>query len=182
MTGRGGMPTPPQWVQLAWWLWLASVVVGLVRTVVQLSDRRMLIDRLRQVQPELSQSEVDAAANTGIMFALLLGLLIAGAFVLLANRMAQGRNWARIVILVFAAFNVVSTVFTLFGLAVLGSTVTVQDTTVQVDAWNIVFSLVIGALDAAVLVLLLRPDVNTFFREARRRFHEQKAGRTGGHG
>lgn len=177
MAGGNGAPVPPQWVQRARWLWIASVVVWFARTLAQLGDRRMLIDQLREVQPELSQSEVDAAANTGILFALLLGLLIAAGLVLLANRMVQGRNWARIVILVLAAFSVISTLLTLFGLAVLGSSVGVQ-----VDALNVVLGLVVGVLDAAVLVLLLRPEANRFFREATRWFHERKTGRTGGRG
>lgn len=175
---RSGMPTPPQRVRLAWWLWLASIVVGFIRTVVSLSDRRMLIEQMQQVAPELSQSELDDAANSGIMFALLLALVTAAVYVLVANRMVQGRNWARIVVVVLATFSVVRAVLMLFGLATLGSTVTMQGTSVQVGALDIVFSLVVAGLDAAVLVLVLHPEATRFFREATRRFREQRANRS----
>ncbi|MDR7302365.1 hypothetical protein [Haloactinomyces albus] len=176
--GRSDAPQPPQPVRLAWWLWLASVVVGFVRTVVLLADRRMLIEQMRQVAPELSQSEVDAAANSGIMFTLLLALAIAAVYVLLANRMVQGRNWARIVVVVLASFSVVRTLLMLFGLVTLGSTVTMQGTSVRIGAPDIVFNLIGLGLNAAVLVLMLRPEAIGFFREARRRFLAQRASRS----
>lgn len=177
-----GKPVAPRQVSLAWWFWIASTVVGVVRAVVQLSDRRMLIEQMRRTAPDLSQSEVDAAASSATLLTLLLALTIAAVYVLLANRMVQGRNWARIVMVALAALSAVGAVLMLFGMATLGSTVSMQGMSVSVDALNVVFSLIVAALDAAVLALVLHPDANRFFREATRYFHDRRRKHTSGSG
>lgn len=157
-------PEVPRVLGLAWWLWISATVVGFVRAVVQLMDRGMLISQVSRAAPELSQSEVDAAVNGGIMLTLLVSLGLAAVYVLLANRLLQGRNWARMVVSLVAAFGVLGTVLAMFGMATLGSSVTVQGTTVQLGFLDVVFSLVVAALDAAALALTWHPDSNRYFQ------------------
>ncbi|MBA8827158.1 hypothetical protein FHX42_004542 [Saccharopolyspora lacisalsi] len=154
-------PEPPQQVLLARWAWIAGLVVWLVRSVIQLTDRRMLVDQLRRMAPELTQSEVDAAANSATLFSLLLALSIGAVGLMLVRRMLWGRNWARILITVVTAFSVVSTALALVGIATLGPAVPVR-----VDVVNILLSVVVAGISVAVLVLLWHPASNRYFRAA----------------
>lgn len=160
----GGAPEVPRVLGLAWWLWIAAVVVGVVRSVVQLSDRTMLVSQISRAAPELTQSQVDQAVNSGIVLTLLVTGGIAAVYVLLANRLLRGRNWARVVMSLVAGFGVLGTVLALFGMAALGSSVTVGGTTVQLGFLDVVFGLVVAALDVAVVVLMWHRDTNHYFR------------------
>ncbi len=159
-------PAVPRVLRLAWWVWIAATAVGFVRSVIQLTDRRMLLSRISEAAPDLSQSELDAAVNSGILLTLLLSLAVAAVYVLVANRMLRGRNWARVVTSLMAAFGVLGTFLALFGVVTLGSTVTVQSTTVRLGVLDIVFGVAVGALEVAFLVLVWHPDAIRFFRAA----------------
>ncbi|WP_433266067.1 hypothetical protein ACQPZF_39800 [Actinosynnema sp. CS-041913] len=154
---------PPKLVDLARWLWIASAVVGLGRFLVQLADREMLIDQLRAQQPGLSQDELDAAASGGIVFGLLLGGLLVLVYALLANRMAGGRNWARIVLTVFGGagivLGVVRTLAVASGVAAAFGLV--------ISPVDLVFGLITMAVDAVALVLMYLPSVSGHFRSQR---------------
>lgn len=162
--GAPEAPAVPRVLGLAWWLWIAATVVGIVRSVVQLSDRTMLVSQISRAAPELTQSQVDQAVNSGIVLTLLVTGGIAAVYVLLANRLLRGRNWARVVMSLVAGFGVLGTVLALFGMAALGSSVTVRGTTVQLGFVDVVFGLVVAALDVAVVVLIWHPDTNRYFR------------------
>lgn len=157
--------TQPRTVWLARWLWIAAAIVGFARSAIQLADRRAMIEQLREITPNLTQSEVDSAVNSGILLVLLFSLAVAGLYVLLANRMAGGRNWARIVVLVLAGFGVISTVLGFIGVGTTGTSVTVQGATVELDPLDMTFSAVVGLIQAVVLGCLLHSDSNRFFRE-----------------
>ncbi|WP_367134599.1 hypothetical protein [Saccharothrix sp. HUAS TT1] len=101
-TTKTPKPTPPKLVDLARWLFIVSALVGVARFLVQLSDREMLIRELRTRQPTLGQDDLDAAATGGIVFGLVLASGLVLVYALLANRMAAGRNWARVVLTVLA--------------------------------------------------------------------------------
>ncbi|WP_017976923.1 hypothetical protein [Actinopolyspora halophila] len=162
--------TPPRSVWLARWLWIAAAVVGFARSVIQMSDRRALVEELRTLNPELAQHEVDAAVNGGIMFSLLLVLAVAALYVLIGNKMARGRNWARVVILVITGLLVVSTAFTLITTGSGTPTSSVQGVpSMALGPLSLAFGIVIALLDAAVFVLLLRPESRRFFAEVKRR-------------
>lgn len=161
-------PAAPGPLQLARWLWIASTVLGVVRSMVQLSDRPRLISELRKAAPQLTQDQIDDAANSGVLFALILSGLILALYVVLSNRMLQGRRWARNVMVALSGISVFGTMFTLITVAAVGMRQTVELTGgVRVDALDIVFTAVILLLDAAVLVLLFHRDSNRFFTAAR---------------
>lgn len=160
---RPGVTPPPRLVDIARWLWIGSAVVGLGRFLVQLADREMLIGELRKQQPTLSQDELDAAASGGVMFGLLLGGLLVLVYTLLANRMAQGRNWARIVLTVFGAagvfFGVVRLVAVASGLAAAFQ--------LAIRPEDVVFGVITMVLDCVALVLMYLPSVSSHFTAAR---------------
>lgn len=156
---RPGVTPPPKLIDIARWLWIASAVVGLGRFLVQLADREMLIGRLRKEQPTLSQDELDAAASGGVMFGLLLGGLMVLVYALLANRMAQGRNWARIVLTVFGAVGVFLGVVRLIAVAS-GLAAAFQ---LAIPPEEVVFGVITMVLDSIALVLMYLPSVSGHF-------------------
>ncbi|MFI9813126.1 hypothetical protein [Saccharothrix variisporea] len=160
---RPGVTPPPRWIDVSRWLWIGSAVVGLGRFLVQLADREMLISELRKQQPALSQDELDAAASGGVVFGLLLGGLLVLVYALLANRMAQGRNWARVVLTVFGAAGVFLGVVRLIAV---GSGMAAAFGLVIRPA-DLVFGAITMVLDCAALVLMYLPSVSSHFAVSR---------------
>ncbi|MEU4739468.1 hypothetical protein AB0G02_03245 [Actinosynnema sp. NPDC023658] len=156
-------PTPPKLVDLARWLFIASAVIGMGRFLFQLSDREMLIRELRAQQPGLGQDELDAAATGGIVFGLLLAAGLVLVYTLLANRMASGRNWARILLTVLAGagifFGVVRLIAAASGFAAAFGLV--------VSGVDLAFGVVTMLVDAVAVALVYQPSVSGYFRSVR---------------
>ncbi|MEU4764982.1 hypothetical protein AB0H12_17160 [Actinosynnema sp. NPDC023794] len=152
-------PTPPKLIDIARWLFILSAAVGVVRFMVQLADREMLIRELRAQQPNLSQDDLDAAATGGVVFGLVIAVGLILVYTLLANRMAGGRNWARIVLTVIAGTGILLGVVRLvaaasgfaaaFGLAVSGV--------------DLAFGVVTMLIDATAVALMYQSSVSRYF-------------------
>ena len=99
-------PPVPKLINVARWVWIAGAGIGMVRFVSELFDRETLIAEARRQNPALGQDQIDAGVNGGILFGLLLAVAILIAYTRLANTMARGRNWARIVLTVLGAASV----------------------------------------------------------------------------
>ncbi|MEV8442536.1 hypothetical protein AB0425_34600 [Actinosynnema sp. NPDC051121] len=165
---RPPRPTPPKLIDIARWLFILSAVIGMVRFVVQLADREMLIRELRAQQPTLSQDDLDAAASGGILFGLLIAVGLILVYTLLANRMAGGRNWARVVLTVVAGIGVflgvvrlvaaVSGFAAAFGLAVSGV--------------DLAFGVITMLIDSTAVALMYQPSVSRHFRSVRSVSHQ----------
>ncbi|MFC6089348.1 hypothetical protein [Saccharothrix lopnurensis] len=153
-------PTPPKPVDLARWLFILSAVVGMARFLVQVSDRGMLIGELRARQPELGQDELDVAATGGTFFSLLLAVGLVLICTRLANRMAAGRNWARVVLTVLAVagafLGVVRLITVGTGFATAYGLV--------VSPLDLVFNVITMAIDAVAVVLAFQPAAAGYFR------------------
>ncbi|MER7077691.1 hypothetical protein SAMN02982929_05127 [Saccharopolyspora kobensis] len=176
-----GRPVPapepsaaPQSLLVARWLWIGSVLIGVVQAFIQLADRSRLISELRAVNPELSQQDLDSAANGGIMFALLLKALILMVYVMLTRRMLEGRNWSRIVLTVFGGFGVFNAFITVLTVAAFGTALVHELTGVAITWVEVLFALVVAAVEVAAIVFMFRPDANRFIREAGERFRLAK--------
>ncbi|ROP39729.1 hypothetical protein [Saccharothrix texasensis] len=162
-TPKRPKPTPPKPIDLARRLFILSAVIGVVRFMVELADREMLIRELRVRQPDLSQDDLDAAATGGIVFGLLIAVGLILVYTLLANRMAGGRNWARVLLTVIAGAGIFLGVVRLvaafsgfaaaFGLAVNGV--------------DLAFGVVTMLIDATAVVLMYQPAVSGYFRSVR---------------
>ncbi|WNV91037.1 hypothetical protein [Umezawaea sp. Da 62-37] len=160
--GTTERPLPPRPVDLSRWLWIGSAALGTVRFLLQLTDSDMLIDELRKQQPNLGQDEIDGALNASIAFSLLAGIVLVLVYASLANRMARGRNWARIVLTVIGGAGV------LFGLTRLVAVGTGLAAAFgfAVDTRDLVLGLVTMSLDCAAIVLMFVPSAAGHFRRA----------------
>ncbi|WP_137812617.1 hypothetical protein [Gandjariella thermophila] len=157
---RPGVAAPPRPVVVSRWLWIGGAVLSAGRSVVRLADRRALVDDLTQAVPQLGQDEVDAAVSGTVLLGLLLCALVLGGYVLLANRMARGANWARIVLGVFGGASVL---FGAVGLAAFGAGVT-TDLGFQFGALDVVVGVAGLLLDAAALTLMFVPAAAGYFQ------------------
>lgn len=153
-------PTPPRQVDLARWLFILSAVVGMARFLVQVSDRGMLIDELRRRQPTLGQDELDAAATGGTFFSLLLAVALVLITARLANRMAAGRNWARVALTVLASAGVFLGVVRLITVGTGFATAY----GLVVSPLDLVFNVITMAIDAVAVVLAFHPAAAGYFR------------------
>lgn len=155
---------PPKPVQLARAVWIGGAALGAIRSVVQLSDRRALLEQLRASTPNLTQSQLNSLASSGIAFGLLLLAGFLAVNIWLAARMVGGRRWARLVITVLAAVELVFGVIGLVGIAS-GAAATVPG--VSYDRVQISFTVAALVIDAVTLVLLQRPESTAYFARMR---------------
>jgi hypothetical protein len=155
-------PQPPKSIDLARWLWIGSAVLGSVAFMLEVTNSDLLITELRKAQPDIGQSELDGAMSAAVLFSLLACGLLVLAHATIANRMARGRNWARIVLTVLGGGGI------LLGLArllvVVSGLAAAFDQ--SISPVNLGFSLVTMVLDGAVLVLMFRPSTAGHFRSA----------------
>jgi hypothetical protein len=153
------IPAPaPKLINVSRWLWIASAGVGTARFVAQLFDRETLVAEARRQNPALGQDQIDSGVNGGILFGLLIATVILVAYTRLANAMARGRNWARIVLTVLGAASVA---FGLFRLVAFGSG-TAAALGVAMRPADLAVTVVTTVLDAIAIVLMYR--VSAHFR------------------
>lgn len=163
VTQQSATPEPPRPVALARTVWITGAVLGSIRSLLQIADRHSLLDQLRARAPELSQDQLNSLASTAIGFGL---LLLAGFLALnvwIAVRMASGRHWARMLLLIIAG---VELVFGLIGLVGLGAGAPLP-AGVSVSGLDIAFSVVGLVVDVVTLLLLTRPESVAYFRRLR---------------
>ena len=142
----------PKLIDVARWLWIASACVGMLRFVVQLFDRETLVAQARRQNPALGQDQIDAGVNGGVLFGLVIALAVLLAYTRLANTMARGRNWARIVLTVLGGASVA------FGLFRLGawSSGAAASLGVEMRPVDLAVTAVTTVLDASAIVLMYR--------------------------
>ncbi|WP_052684305.1 hypothetical protein [Lentzea aerocolonigenes] len=159
MAGQVGPAPVPKLINISRWLWIASAGIGMVRFVAQLFDRETLIAEARRQNPALGQDQIDAGVNGGIMFGLLIAVAMLVAYTRLANTMARGRNWARVVLTVLGAASVA---FGLFRLVAFGSGVAAS-VGVEMRPVDLGVTFVTLVMDATAIVLMYR--VSAHFRK-----------------
>ncbi|GAB3676102.1 hypothetical protein [Saccharopolyspora tripterygii] len=160
-------PQPPKALLIARWLWVSAVLVGVVQAFIELLDRERLIRELRGLQPEMTQTDLDAAANSGIMFTFMFKALTLMVYVLLSRRMLEGRNWARVTLTVFGGFGVFNAVITVLTVSLVGQDLIERLTGTTVSALDVVFAVLVALVEIAAIVFLYRPESNRFLREMR---------------
>ena len=146
-------PEQPSSIKLAVKLMWAGAAVSLLSLVVALIGVGSLKDdiarQLREDDPSVAQSTIDAAFAVGIVFAIGVGAISVLLWIWMAWKNGQGRSWARVTATVLGALNVV---FTLLGFAAGG----VETPTLLLSVVNLVLAVVI-------LVLLWRKESTQFF-------------------
>ena len=161
-------PPLPNPLNIARWLWIAAAVLGLVRAYVRLSDRRALATELRAALPDLSQTQIDEQINALIMFNLLYLLAVLALYASLSLRMTQGKNWARVVLTVFAGFGAFGTLGTLLLMSSIGRAELLRITQVRVETTDVVFGVLVTAVELVALVLMYLPETNRYFQATKR--------------
>jgi len=152
VAATGPVGPAPKSTALAVRLMQVLAALSLVSLVVSLLSRDSLRTSIRQNQPTLNQDRLNTAVNVGIAFAVVLGIVFIVLYLLLANQVAKGKNWARIVTVVLAALSVLST---LSAIAQPG------------PAISKALAVLTALVNVALLVLLFRPDSRAFFAHRR---------------
>jgi len=142
----------PKLINVARWLWITSAFVGMARFVAELFDRETLVAEARRQNPVYSQDQIDAGVNGGILFGLLIAVAILVLYTRLANTMARGRNWARVVLTVLGA---VSVGFGLFRLVLFGSGIAARFG-VEMRPVDLAVTFVTLVLESTAIVLMYR--------------------------
>lgn len=153
-------PQPPKLIDLARWLWIGSAMLGSLGFLLEVTSGDLLLTELRRAQPDLGQDEIDGALSAAVLFSLLACSLLVLVHAMIANRMARGRNWARIVLTVLGGGGILISLMRLL-LIVTG---VASAFGVGVSPVNLAFSLVTMVIDGTVLVLMFQPSVAGHFR------------------
>lgn len=165
----GSMPPPPggfpagvpvgprpKEVDLSFWLWVTSFVLGIVGLIVFLGEFDTIRDTAvqearRQVQRDgspLDEAQLQSITNAVLIGGVVIGLLVSAVELLFAMFMRKGRNWARILLTVFGGIGVVSGLYSL-----------TTEAGVQLALTVVSLPVVIGAI-----VTMFLPAANPWFR------------------
>jgi hypothetical protein len=128
LRGPQNVPAPTP-VQVSFWLWVATAVLGLVAAVIGFTQRDAALNAVRAANVRhLSDAELETAVTLGLVVAAVFFVVLAGLYLLFAFKARAGRNWARIVLTVLTVLDVLflATNFTLVsGLSTLLAVVAV---------------------------------------------------------
>ena len=94
-------------------LMYVGAAVGLVGTLVMLTQVDAIREAIEEDDPSLSPSEVDTAVNLGVGSIVVMGLIGVGLWIWMAVKNGQGRSWARVVASVLGGLNILFTLLTL---------------------------------------------------------------------
>src|SRR3954454_16089630 len=151
-TGYGAPPAMerPTTVRAGIGALVASLVLGLISSIVSFSDIDSLIDDTLRTNTDPAITE--DVIRTGILIGAVIGLIIVGLQVLFLWFAWKGRNWARMVIWILGGISV------LFGLISLGAGTSETTGFLTSLAW---FQLLLTA--AGLILLALKPS-NEWYR------------------
>ncbi len=146
---------PPKEVEISFWLWIASMVLGVVGALITYPQIKQLqadaIERELAQNPTLDRSSIESITSGALIGGIVIGLLFVVAQLIFVFLMRGGRNWARIVLAVIGG---VSVLFGLIGLA--GATGSTGAS-----------SLLQLLLLAGAIVAMFLPAANAWFRPRR---------------
>jgi hypothetical protein len=147
--GAGAQRGPaPSTVRQAVWLMYLRAALGALSVLLIFTQRDAIEDNIREANRDFSQDEIDTAVNVGIGVVIALGVIVLVLYLVLARKVLQGRNWARIVTWVIAGLGVVSALVNLGG---------------DYPGLTKGLGLVGGLVDLAIIVLLLLKPSNEYF-------------------
>jgi hypothetical protein len=110
--GQAPAPPRPGTIEGAFWAFIAAPVIGLIGGLLIFADRDKIAatmrDTNRQRNGTLTDAQIDQAVNVTMITAVVIAVIIAGLYLLFAFKLRAGRNWARIVLTVLAALQLLS--------------------------------------------------------------------------
>ena len=105
-------PPRPGTIEGAFWSFIASTVIGLVGGFLIFANRDTLVDTMRDASRRagngLTDAQIDQAVNITMIVAVVIAVIIAALYLLFAFKLRAGRNWARIVLTVITALQLLS--------------------------------------------------------------------------
>ena len=132
------------------WVGAALSVAGVAVSILMLDTfKESIADSLRESDPNVSQTSIDAAYMGGIAAAVVVGLVSVGLWAWMAWKNGQGKSWARIVATALGGINVV---FLLIGFAAPGA-----------NAVTLAFNALTLILAVVILVLLWKKDSSQYY-------------------
>jgi drug/metabolite transporter (DMT)-like permease len=143
---RGAAPSS---VLTAVKLMYARAVLGVLGVLLAFTQRGAIEDIVREQNSDFTQSEIDNAVTAALVVTVIIGLVFLVLYVVLAQQVAKGRNWARIVTWVIAGLSLLSFLSTV-----------ASDSTGLSKALGLVGAI----LDIGIVVLLLQKPSNDYFR------------------
>jgi uncharacterized membrane protein len=154
---RGVIVDRPKSVDNAFMVWLTSAAIGVLSLILSISLGRDQIrdaarTSLQGQNKAFTEADLNNAVTIATVFAILVGIIIAGLFLLFAYKMRAGRNWARITLTVLGALSIL---FTILGVGNSGVA-------------SLIVSLIQAALILIAVYFMYRPDANQYFAAGRR--------------
>jgi hypothetical protein len=102
----------PGTINGAFWAFIASTVIGLLGGVLVFANKDALVDSTRNASRQngtgLTDAQIDQAVTLTIGVAVVIAVVIALLYLLFAVKLRAGRNWARIVLTVITALQLLS--------------------------------------------------------------------------
>lgn len=152
-------PERPQSVSTAVRLMQVGAGLSALGTIVSIATigslKDSIADSMRDSDPNVSQSTIDAAYSVAIVAGVIGGVLAVLLWLWMAWKNGQGRSWARVVATVFGGLNLLSTIFSL--------------TSPQADGLSISISLINLVLAGAILMFLWRKESSEYYDAVSRR-------------
>lgn len=111
----------PKEVDISFWLWVASFVIGLFGLVYFVGEFDTIRDTaleearkaaLRGGRP-IDEQQIGAIINASLIVGVVIGVVLCAVQLLFAFLMRKGRNWARIVLAVIGGLSILSGFFSL---------------------------------------------------------------------
>lgn len=161
--GAGQMPVPakppiPSTVQNAFYLMISGAVLAVIGGVITISETNTIRSQVESRNPAFSTSQVDTTVNVAVGAAVVGIVIYAGLWIWMAFANRAGKNYARITGTVFFG---ISTLFTLIGLAAsAGSSVS----SVKVNGFSVVISVLGWLVGLATVILLWNKQSSPYFK------------------
>ncbi|WP_206784973.1 hypothetical protein [Amycolatopsis sp. MtRt-6] len=110
--GQAPAPPRPGTIEGAFWAFIAAPVIGLIGGLLIFADRDRIAAGLRDTDRQrggnLTDAQLDQVVTVTMITAVVIAVVIAGLYLLFAFKLRAGRNWARIVLTVLAALQLLS--------------------------------------------------------------------------
>lgn len=152
-----GAPGPvgpaPRSTALAVRLMYVQVALSVIGLIITLTSQDSLRASIRVRNTTASASQLDSLVTIGLIVGVVINIVFVVLYLLLSRQVGRGRNWARVVTVVLAAFSVLG------GLSALAQSGVALSRVLSV----------LGALVAVglIVLLVLRPDSKAFFATRR---------------
>ena len=112
MITETGKPNPPTTITLAFFGYLLSTVAALVGAVFVIGARQQFLSALRTADAHssvrLTEAQLAQAVTVFQAIGIVVLVVIAAIYLLLAFRLRAGRNWARVVLTIIVALQLIS--------------------------------------------------------------------------